>query len=193
MSYMKMYFGAPGCGKSTHAARLAVRSLRKGIKVYSNFPIKGTYQLDIGEIGVKHFENCLMIIDEAGIAYNNRDYKEFPKAALRFFKMHRHYKVSCVFYSQGWDDCDKKIRTLCQAWYNMKKLGPITFIREFCKRVDVDKETHQIIDEYFKTGFFKGGLHFIFRLPYYKYFDSWDAPKLKLSEDLLWYESEKNA
>ena len=53
-----------------------------------------------------------VIIDEAGIEYNNREFKDFSKKSLYFYKYHRHYQLAVDVFSQGFDDMDKKIRTL---------------------------------------------------------------------------------
>lgn len=177
-SICRMYFGPPGMGKTTLAARLAVKYLRKGIIVYSNFPCKGCLRLDSLDIGNYELRDCICIIDEAGIDFNNRDWKKFSKEATSYVKLHRHYNTGFIFLSQGWDDCDKKIRTICSEYFYLSKLGPFTLIRQMKKRVGVDDITKQIIDEYFKLGLLFGGLSIFFRPLYYKYFDSWSAPVL---------------
>ena len=40
-----LYFGLPRSGKSTYAAKLAKKALTAGRAVYSNFPIRGTFQI----------------------------------------------------------------------------------------------------------------------------------------------------
>ena len=101
---LNVYFGVPGSGKTTFAAYLTrwalhenalIRFCRKNqnfltrpilnskylkrrIDVYSNVPITGAYQLDAkADIGNYMIENAKVIIDEAGIEYNNRNYKAF--------------------------------------------------------------------------------------------------------------------
>ena len=99
---LNVYFGVPGSGKTTFAAYLTkwalhenilirfclrhrnwltslfLRSgfLKRRIDVYSNVPITGAYRLDAKtDIGFHMIENAKIIIDEAGIEYNNRNYK----------------------------------------------------------------------------------------------------------------------
>lgn len=58
-----LYFGLPRSGKSTYAAKLAKKALAAGRAVYSNFPIRGTFQITKDDIGKYLMEDCLIIID----------------------------------------------------------------------------------------------------------------------------------
>ncbi len=92
-----------------------------------------------------------VIIDEAGIEYNNRDFKDFSKKSLYFYKYHRHYQLAIDVFSQGFDDMDKKIRTLAQKLYVVKKGLLPWFIhrRQIKKRVGINDMSKEIIDEYY--------------------------------------------
>ena len=43
---LSLYFGIPGAGKSTFAAYLAKKDMKKGRKVWSNFGITGAYKCE---------------------------------------------------------------------------------------------------------------------------------------------------
>lgn len=132
---LNIYFGVPGSGKTTYAAYLAKQAQRESIiirlcrrfpcrfthwilsgsnwkrayPVWSNVPIQGTYQLNAkSDIGVYMIQDGKMIIDEAGVEFNNRDYKAFPKSAIRFFKYHR-----CSMQSPHRIFTARVARTLC--------------------------------------------------------------------------------
>ena len=45
------YFGVPGSGKTTVAAYLAKKDLKKKRNVYSNVPITGAYKISKEDIG----------------------------------------------------------------------------------------------------------------------------------------------
>jgi len=188
--FMRMVFGSPGAGKSTIAVRYAMQAIKQGIRVYSNFPIAipGVYEINVKDIGSFDLSNSLVLIDEAGLEYNSRDYARFPKQTLVYFKMHRHYRTSFYFFSQGWDDCDKNIRTLCTQYYNIKKIGVFSLLLEFRKRVGLDNETHQIVDDFYEISPWNGGIKIIYRPQYYKYFDSFKAEKLPERESKKWVE-----
>ena len=126
---VSIYFGVPGSGKTTYAAYLARHDIRRGIPVWSNVPITGCYQLDPKtDIGTY-----------------------FSKKSLYFYKYHRHYQLAIDVFSQGFDDMDKKIRTLAQKLYVVKKGLLPWFIhrRQIKKRVGINDMSKEIIDEYY--------------------------------------------
>lgn len=180
------YFGAPGMGKTTYAVALAKKFQKKGKKVYSNFPIIGINQLDLESIGKEQYENCIMIIDEAGLAWSNRDFKSFPKHVMQWFKLSRHYGAEIYIFSQGWNDVDKKIRDLSMRYFNMKRVAWFTIVAEYGKKIGINELSGEIQDEYFRKSVLRGGVHICFRPRWYKYFDSWQAPALAPHTDTEW-------
>lgn len=174
---LNVYFGVPGSGKTTYAAYLAKRHSRESLiirlcrrfpcrfsswilngkswkracPVWSNVPIKGTLRLDAKkDIGVVMIQDSEMIIDEAGVEFNNRDYKAFPKPAIRFFKYHRHYGVSVDVFSQSFEDMDVTLRRLAQNFYVVKKSIIPWFVvtKRIRRKVGIDDNTHQLCDHY---------------------------------------------
>lgn len=138
-----------GTGKTT----LAVHTLRpliykkiieegkeKKKKIYSNVPIIGAYKLDVKDLGKYLIRDCVVIIDEAGIDMNNRDYKtNFTKSMLAWFKKHRHYKADVYYFSQAWDDADKKMRDLAtELWLLNKSFLPFRVsVKIIKKRIEI--------------------------------------------------------
>lgn len=107
---LNVYFGVPGSGKTTYAAYLAREAQRESkvlrlcrrfpnrftnwilngknwkrpYPVWSNVPISGTLRINAKEdLGVHLIQDGKLIIDEAGVEFNNRDYKSFPKWCVR--------------------------------------------------------------------------------------------------------------
>ena len=119
---ISVYFGVPGAGKTTFAAYLAKKDLKKNRNVHSNVPITGTFKLDPKkDLGKVSIVDSRIIIDEAGIEYNNRKYKELGESAIYFFKYHRHYETAIDCFSQSHEDMDITIRRLAQRYYVVKK------------------------------------------------------------------------
>lgn len=182
---LTVLYGGPGSGKSTFLALEAIRAIKSGIPVYSNVPIKGCYILDKEDLGRYNIPYGLIIVDEVGSEFNNRDFRSnfqstknkdgtvTPSMALRWWKQHRHELCECIVASQGFDDMDKKIQTLGSDYWLVRKLSipafPIIFLREIRKKPDIDEDSHQPVDGFF---FKRLGLRVCFGRFLWPYFDS---------------------
>lgn len=206
---IRVFFGNPGCGKTTQACKMMKQAQRKRSPyeyVFCNFKLNSEYDIGysittelMSTLGEWTFPPASYIaVDESSIQYNNRKYKTLPQYTIEWFKLHRHYGVNIDLFSQSWDDMDITLRRLAdQLWY-MRRIGPFTMLRRVYKTVMIDDNTHQIIDGYRME---KGiwlllqplrllGLSFIFpqlkgwkltfRPLYYKYFNSWDHPDIPI-------------
>lgn len=181
------FFGVPGCGKTTFAAAIAKVAMKKGIPVYSNVPIIGTYILgkeNIGHYNLPLFDcpYCIMILDEAGIEYDNRNFKKnFDFESLQWWRLHRHYKCLVFCFSQGFGDLDLKIRNLTQQYFLIKRGLIFTYSTPIYYETGVNEEKHEMQDLYFydPSKFFKFLKRtYIIGRHYWDLFDSYDAPKL---------------
>ena len=130
-----------------------------------------------------------MIIDEAGVEFNNRDYKAFPKPAIRFFKYHRHYGMSVDVFSQSFDDMDVTLRRLAQNFYVVRKSAVPFFvtIKRIRRKVGIDGNSHQLVDAYF-FGLPILDTKWIFCPPLWKMFDSYDVEELPEKEWHYWHD-----
>ena len=181
-----MYIGVPGSGKTTFAAYL-VKERRKRAKkkkcsslVLSNTPIKGAYKITKSDIGNYMIQDCLLIMDEAGIDYNNRNFKTFSDDETYFYKFHRHYNVDIAMFSQDFD-VDVKLRKLATRLFIVQKSFIPGFIKrkQIGKRIGIDPNTKQLIDEYYFVLF---GSKYIYSPKLRKLFDSYSHKKLPIKE-----------
>ena len=190
-SSLSIWYGAPGVGKSTLAAFFALKALASGIPVYSNMPIKGTYFFDKYDIGRYLIENCLVLIDEAGVDYNSRNFKaNFTPEQIKWFKYHRHERAQVMIFSQGFDDMDKILRTLGTEMYVVRRgiFRTITY-RRIRKRPDIDEMTHKPDDLY---SFEPMSKRRIFAPAVWHAFDSYSRLGLPEKDFPLWGETVDN-
>lgn len=175
---IKIYFGVPGSGKTTLAAKIVLGNLRRGIKTFSNVPIKGSLIFDPAQLGVVDMSDGEMIIDEAGIEFNNRKFKSLPQKTIEWFKLSRHYGIRNLHvFSQSYDDMDITLRRLADEIYVVRRtLVPFCFqTRRIMVKVGIDEDTHQIMDQYF---FQFLGFKLYWGFHFWHMFDSWSAPEL---------------
>ena len=125
---IKLFFGLPGAGKTTlltyHAFH--ARKKRRYEHVYSNVPLEmdGVITIDNSYIGQFDLSNSLILIDEATLFMDCRDYKQrdrATKAIIEYMLLHRHYGNDIFFYSQAWDALDKRIRTITDKVYYIQR------------------------------------------------------------------------
>lgn len=181
---IRMFFGSPGCGKTTICHFLTAHSNYE--HYLCNFDSKMiTDKIDIKELGKFSIPpNTKLYVDEAGICWNNRNFKNFSKNTIEYLKKHRHEGVDIDVFSQSWEDVDVTVRRLVDELWFLKKIGPFTFCRRIQKFIAPPNKDNQwqIQDGYRFRGLlwkFIPLLGFrswfiVFRPLYYKYFDSFD-------------------
>ena len=165
---IKLYTGTPGSGKSLHIAERIYYTLRCGRPVIANFPIdlkkvdkKGKKKLNFTEItndgltpsflinysreyfigkNVKE-DAILLVIDEAQILYNAREWqglskeikdknkelkaqgKEQEMGWLAFYSQHRKFGFEIVLIAQFDGMIDRQIRSLVEYEIKHRKLS----------------------------------------------------------------------
>ena len=193
--FFRTYFGIPGSGKSTMGTWYAIDTLEKNKKIEKrnikrikkgklpiptkkivtcNLTIKGATAIEKTDINIKNDElhDCLLLIDEAGLNYNNRNFsKNFTEDELKIFKYHRKRNIDIVIFSQSYEDMDKKLRDLSTELYFLKRSLIPLFVKseKITKFIMIDKDTKQIQDGYKKV-LFSG--FYVFMPKTWKYFDT---------------------
>lgn len=109
---LTLIIGKKGSGKTTFLTKYAIKCIKKGKKVYANYYLPGTHLFDPEDMGNYGFEeNSVVLVDEAGLIWNNRHFKTFNDKVNQWFKYSRQYRNTIYLTSQA-DDIDLKIRLL---------------------------------------------------------------------------------
>lgn len=187
-------FGLPRSGKTTYATALAVKEQRKIDKgksnykyVYTNFAVdyKGIRQIDTDtELGQVEITEALIILDEATMVADARNYKAIPKYLRKYFFLHGHWKVDIIFIVQDWSSLDLGIRRCTERVFYVHK-GKFFRGISYCMPIPYDviipdpkksdgEKLGEIIQGYCKPSLIVRIFQpRIIRRKWYKYFDSW--------------------
>lgn len=129
-----MVFGKKGSGKTTYMCKLAIQYHKKGWNLYSNIDLPYARKFDVKMIG-KCFvpPHSVLLIDEVGMIWDNRNYKNFSDDVRDYFKLQRQSKNIVYLFSQTFD-VDVKIRNLTDAMFLVTSPLPCISILRRIKR-----------------------------------------------------------
>ena len=176
-------FGLPRSGKTTFLCKIAKKEIKRGKKVFTNFPCKGCYKLDFQTLGKHNYCDCTLLIDEISLICDSRDWKNFNSDLRYFFTNHGHYNVDVWYCSQWFTDCDVKIRRMTEQLYYIERKFLGLSMRFDVLRDIVTTSTGEITDSYrFKHG------RLFYRPLYYKRFNSFTRKELPAVNLELWDE-----
>lgn len=112
-----------GAGKTCYASKIALKHMKKGWTVYSNDYIDGCGRIDVKLLETMCAkENSLIILDEASLEMNSRNFQKTALILIEYFKMSRHYKNKLILISQTFTDTDKQIRDLASKIYFIRPI-----------------------------------------------------------------------
>lgn len=175
-------FGKKGSGKSTYMVKMMVKYLKKGWNVYTDMNdvcISGARIIDGSDLGEFIPEpNSVVFLDEAGIRFDSRNFKNFPSELRDFFKLQRKYRTIVYMNSQSFD-VDKKIRDLTDYMYLQVNIARIFSIgKRIDRKVALVESTAQGDSRIAEDLKFSPWWHWTFTLipKYARYFESFEAP-----------------
>lgn len=181
-----MVFGKKGSGKSTYMTKLAVQYHKKGWNVFCNSDVPYATKFNPKLLGqMVPPPNSVLLIDEVGMIWDNRHFKEFSDNIRDYFKLQRHYRNVVYLFSQSFD-IDIKLRNLTDVMYLVTSPLPFLSVVRRIKRSIVLVQPNQesegrIADSlefvpWFMSLFGMKSLQFTFIPHWSKYFDSYEVP-----------------
>lgn len=183
-----MIFGKKGSGKSTLICKLAYKYWRKGRPVYATIETPFSQMFDVQLLGQYVFpEESVVLIDEVGMIWDNRNYKNFRTDVRDYFKLQRHYRNTVYLFSQSFD-VDLKLRNLTDHMYLVKCYAGVWSIARKIRRnivlVEATAEGESRIADNLEftnilTWIFDGAI-FTWIPRWVKYFDSHERADLPL-------------
>lgn len=183
-----MCFGKKGSGKTTLMTKLALQYARKGWHVYCDREVPGAVLFKTEDFGKYQFPPySLILVDEVGLVWDNRNFKNFPEHVKVYFKYQRQYKHVVYLFSQSFD-IDKKIRDLTDHLYIVQNFfNCFSIARRVTKTLTVvhaDRSAQgesKIVDDYHIDSLLLapfGSVRLTYIPKYTKYFSSYNPPQL---------------
>ena len=139
---LTMVFGKKGCGKTTYLTKLAYQHWKNGWYVFSTEDIEHTIKIKYSDIGKYWFpEHSCILVDEVGMIWDSRDFKNFKSEVRDWFKYQRHNKCKVYLFSQSFD-IDKKLRDLTDGMYLLvKRFRVFSYGKKIDKHIVLNNST----------------------------------------------------
>jgi len=135
---IRIYTGLPGSGKTYVLVRQALKFLKKGVHVWTNFSIKPVdpkympflhYWRRVEDLrGVK---NGIILMDEAQIYFNSRKWADLPSEWQYKLQQHRKEGLHIFGTVQNIKRIDTIMRELVSHYYECSKFFNLIFLRQF--------------------------------------------------------------
>ncbi len=185
---LTMFIGKKGAGKTTMIMKYIIYYTKHGWTCYCSVPMPGAYTIDPQRLGTYAIPpKSVILIDEASLLWDNRNFKTFSDDLKSYFRYQRQYKHKVFLFSQAFD-VDLKLRNLCDELYIIRNiLGIFSIAKRVEKNITVlsakdDKvqESRIVDDLHYSPLIFApfGGVKLTFIPKYTKYFKSFNPPEL---------------
>jgi len=121
-------FAPPGNGKTYILTDIGLDMMKRGRRVFSNYPIRsldGKYNsrvLTKEMLLTENFTDCVLLIQELHRWFNSRDFKEFTPEHHHFFSTSGHCQRSIYYDDQSVNRVDIVIREDTNLFYEIEKV-----------------------------------------------------------------------
>ena len=122
--------GLPGSGKTYKATKDALKHIKKGIPVYSNYKILGARKYE-SLLDILAVRRGFIVVDEINLLAPARYFDSFPPELAYFWAQSRKFGLTICYTSQAIERVDKIIREITNYCYQMKAFGPLYWYKEY--------------------------------------------------------------
>lgn len=161
-------FGKPRSGKSTFLARKVAFAQVKRTLAHKTLPFLHNFiphpdviyaldpsfkgctiidRYDVGAFDPSVEGRSLFVLNEAGVNYNNKDFKSLPKHVRDFWADHGHYNAYIIWDSQT-VNVNKELRERTDHYYVVKKKGGKSRVTRINFDIGCNAENIDIVERY---------------------------------------------
>ncbi|MCL6456521.1 MAG: zonular occludens toxin domain-containing protein [Gorillibacterium sp.] len=131
---IEAFTGMPGCGKTYLMTKRALKLMKKGHRVFANFPLKGaipyTKMEELFVIKrIKGEKIPIVLLDEAGLIAPAGAWKAIPFEVMAHWRQHRHAGIDIWYTAQNLKDIAVPLRRVTQYENQITKFGPFITYR----------------------------------------------------------------
>lgn len=131
---IEAYTGDPGAGKGYLCTRRMLKLIKKGHRVYANYPLEGAIRFNqIEEIydvrKQKGEKTPYIVFDEASLLFPCGSYKAIPFEVVAHWRQHRHAGVNVIWIAQDFADVAVSLRRVTQFVNHVQRLGILMWYR----------------------------------------------------------------
>jgi hypothetical protein len=176
-------FGLPRSGKSYWACyQIYFNYIKKGIPVYSNIPLRGSFKLSDNDIinGFPLKNGAVVFLDEVQNYANSRNWDKLSDNLYFIFSQGGKYDLKLYYTAQDSSRVDKTLREVSNYFYDVKKLIPDDPLKSNNENINTFFKRILIIDRYssnYEYSFKKNPKRsfYILKRWFFPYFDSFYA------------------
>jgi zona occludens toxin (predicted ATPase) len=115
------FTGLGGSGKTYYMAKMLMEEMKRGRRVFANFPLSGAHQFERMD-QIFTVQKGIIAIDELNMLCPARLWHKIPTEYLKLWTQSRKNGVDLYYTSQSFKRVDVSVRTVTNLVYHMKRV-----------------------------------------------------------------------
>lgn len=127
---IECWTGLPGMGKTYMMSAMALKRMKKGKRVFSNYNLDGAERFkELSDL--QNVSNATILIDEAGIYLPAQAWRNIPFEFIRQIRQHRHDGLDLWYTAQDMNDVATYLRRITQFEHAVTRLWKFYYVRHY--------------------------------------------------------------